>query len=282
MRRFTYGLMALAFALLSVGVARATTKADIDAFLKSTTYLVLHKNQMSEWNFKMPDAVRQSWTLTPFQVINYQQFEQMRHDPDKSFIIRMKFKFPEDKIKAPYKFMVIVRGAKTDDLNAMPELASMPLGYASSDQDSWAYKLEGLLRFAQHHILYLQQHPDQIGKNPLLIYNKNLPSLKGKELWLVKSDLTAKVNSVSKIRKYYDGRVRIVAKEDIRKAIKAKRKDVVYLHKVGPEGHLTKARVYKALLGAGDDRMYYFDYHNYSKKKGDGLLKKDFKRLNKR
>ncbi len=282
MRRITQNLLLLALTLLSVATARATTKADIDAFLSSTTYVVLHKNQMSEWNFKLPDAVKQSWTLTPFKVINYQEFERMRHDESKSFIVRMQFKFPEDKIKAPYKFLCIVRGAKTKDLNAMPELASIPLGYDGTSQDSWGYKLEGLLRFAQQHIVFQHKHPEHIGKNPLLIYNKDLPSLQGKELWLVKEDLTSKVNTLAKIREVYKGKVRIASPEEIQQAIKEKRQDVVYLHKVGPEGHLTKARIYKALLGAGDDRMYYFDYHNYTKRNGDGLLVKDFKRLEKR
>ena len=40
--------------------------------------------------------------------------------------------------------------------------------------------------------------------------------------------------------------------------------------------------MYKCLIGAGDDKFYYFDYHMMSASKGDGLLKEDFKRLNRR
>ena len=68
----------------------------------------------------------------------------------------------------------------------------------------------------------------------------------------------------------------------IEKAIAEKNPNVVYLHKVGPEGGRLQARCYKVVLGAGDDQIYYFDYHTVSKSEGDGLLDSDFKKMNKK
>ena len=91
--------------------------------------------------------------------------------------------------------------------------------------------------------------------------------------------MAPEVRSQAAIRKVYNGVVRIVTPDDIEQAVDARRQDVVYLHKVGPERSGIKARIYKCLIGAGDDKFYYFDYHMMSKKKGDGMLKSDFRRL---
>jgi hypothetical protein len=60
-----------------------------------------------------------------------------------------------------------------------------------------------------------------------------------------------------------------------------KDKNVVFLHKVGPEGSKLKARVYKILIGAGDSNFYYFDYHKVSPRKPDAFLEFDLKKIGK-
>ncbi len=260
------------------------TPADIQRFFTTTTYVVTDRGQMTDWNFKIPAAVKKSWTITPYKIIDDVEFEKLRHDPDKSFIVRLKERFPGDRIKAPYVFMNVVMGCPAKSVTDMPEIAAFPLGYFEADQDSWGYKLEGFLRFMQKHILLLKEKPELIKHNPLQYYNKDMGDIRkaGKEFWVVQKDLDQKVNTLEKIQKYYKGVVRIVSPDDIEKAIEEKRTDVVYLHKVGPEHMDRKARIYKAILGAGDDKLYYFDYHNFTRKKGDGFLYKDFKRINKR
>lgn len=255
---------------------------DLEHFFETTTYVVLDNNPMSEWNMKMQELAKRHWHITPLKFINDNEFENLRKDMDKSFIVRMKFRFPKDKVKANYIYFSIVNGAAVHSMTDMPEICSVPLGYETADQSSWAYKLGSLLQFAQKHIEKLKEDPSIMGKNVLQYYNKNIADIKGKELWVVQNDLAPEVRSLSNIRKAYKGVVRIVTTEDIEKAINDRRTDVVYLHKVGPERSNVKARIYKCLIGAGDDKFYYFDYHMMSSRKGDGLLKEDFKRLNRR
>ena len=83
----------------------------------------------------------------------------------------------------------------------------------------------------------------------------------------------------SRIKKVYPYKFRIVTKEDIEEAIKNRDPDVVFLHKVGPEGTKVNARCYKMVIGAADANFYYFDYHKISEKKPDGLLSQDFKKM---
>lgn len=255
---------------------------DLNHFFQTTTYVVLDNNPISEWNMKMQEHAKRHWHITPLKFITDTEFETLRKDIDKSFIVRMKFRFPKDKVKANYIYFSIVNGAAVNSMTDMPEICSVPLGYETADQGSWSYKLGSLLQFAQKHIQKLKSDPSTMGQNVLQYYNKNMSYMKGKELWVVQSDLAPDVRSLSSIRKAYDGVVRIVTVEDIEKAIDDRREDVVYLHKVGPERSNVKARIYKCLIGAGDDNFYYFDYHMMSSRKGDGLLKDDFRRLNRR
>lgn len=255
---------------------------DINTFLKNPLYVVLDNNPMSEWTIKIREAVEKGWTLTKYQFINDTEFEQMRGDINKSFLVRIKFRFPDDKVRAFYNFMTFTNGSAVKDVVDMPEVCSIPLGYDAVAQDFWSYKLLSFVRFAEKHIKLINENPSLISANPLDYYNRNIPDLKDKEIWMTENDLAQDMRSIVKVRDAYSGIVRIVKPEDIENAIAEKKENVVFLHKVGPEGTRMHARVYKTILGAADDKLYYFDYHMMSRSKGDGFLKKDFKRISKR
>lgn len=252
---------------------------DIKTFLGTTTYVVLEDNPMSEYNFKIKKAVENSWKITPYEFITAAQFEEMRKDIDKSFMVKLQVKFSGDKLEATYHFLSVMLGAAVMRHTDMPDICSVPLGYSSVDEDSYTYKLESLVRFTQNHIRMLDQNPDLIKSNIFQHYNKNRKETQGKELWLLEKDLDKGVRSLSAIRKAYPHTVKIVTADDIEKAIEEKNENVVFLHKVGPEGTRLQARCYKILIGAGDDQFYYFDYHMISKKNGDGFLASDFKKI---
>jgi hypothetical protein len=232
---------------------------DIKTFLGTTTYVVLEDNPMSEYNFKIKKAVENSWKITPYEFISATEFEEMRNDISKSFLVKLQVKFSGDKLEASYHFLSVVLGAAVTKHTDLPDICSVPLGYSTVDEDSYTYKLESLVRFAQNHIRVLDEDPSLIKANIFQHYNKNRKGTSGKELWLLEKDLDKSVRSLAAIRKKYP--------------------NVVFLHKVGPEGTRLQARCYKILIGAGDDQFYYFDYHMISKKKGDGFLASDFKKI---
>jgi hypothetical protein len=254
---------------------------DIKTFLGTTTYVVLEENPMSDYNFKIKKAVEDSWTITPYEFITAKQFEEMRKDIDKSFLVKLQLKFSGDKLEATYNFICIVLGAAVKKHTDMPDICSVPLSYSSVPEDSYTYKIESLIRFAQNHIRMLDQNPKLIKSNIFKQYNKFKKEVKGKELWLLERDIEPSTRSLTDIRKNYPNPVKIVSQDDIEKAIAEKNKNVVFLHKVGPEGTRLQARCYKILIGAGDDQFYYFEYHmiNTKKKKGDGFLAGDFKKI---
>jgi hypothetical protein len=164
----------------------------------------------------------------------------------------------------------------------MPDIASVPLAYYSVEEDNYIYKLAILVRFIQQHALLIRERPEIVSANVLQHYNDNMKDIKEKTLYLLEEELAPDVNSTARIKKVYPYKFRIVTKEDITEAIKNRDENVVFMHKVGPEGTKLDARCYKVIIGAADANFYYFDYHKISSKNPDGMLEQDFKKLAKK
>ena len=282
MKRFVLIMLTLCIGLSTFAERNLVRPEDIKAFLKSTTYVVLDDNPMAAYNFKIKEAVEKSWTITPFKFISTKEFETMRKDIDKSFLVLIQMKFDKDKIQAVYNFLSLSMGAAVNKITDMPDICSVPLSYKDVPEDSYVYKIESLIRFMQNHIKLLDQDPKLIKGNIFDYYNKNTKDIKGKELWVVENDLEKNTRALAQIRKNYSYTVKVVTPENIEKAIADKNPNVVFLHKVGPQGTRLQARCYKIVFGAGDDQIYYFDYHTITKSEGDGLLDSDFKKMNKK
>lgn len=282
MKRITLFTLLICFSISIFAERNLVRPEDVKAFLKSTTYVVLDDNPMSGYNFKMKEVIEKSWSITPYKFITTKEFDKMRQDIDKSFLVLVQMKFDKDKIPAVYNFLCVSMGAAVKNITDMPDVCSIPLSYDKVPEDNYIYKLEGLVRFIQNHIKLIDQNPALIKNNIFDYYNKNTKDIKGKELWVVENDLEKNTRALAQIRKNYNYTVKVVTTETIEKAIAEKNPNVVYLHKVGPEGGRLQARCYKVVMGAGDDQIYYFDYHTISKSEGDGLLDSDFKKMNKK
>jgi len=281
MKRIVFISLLICFSLSIFAERNLVRPEDVKAFLKSTTFVVLEDNPMAAYNFKIKDAIEKSWTITPYKFISTKEFETMRSDIDKSFLVLIQMKFDKDKIPAVYNFLSLSMGAAVKNITDMPDVCSLPLSYFSVPEDEYIYKIEGLIRFMQNHIKLIDQNPTLIKGNIFEYYNKNTKDIKGKELWVVESDLEKTTRALAQIRKNYSYTVKVVTADNIEKAIAEKNTNVVYLHKVGPAGTRLQARCYKIVLGAGDDQIYYFDYHTITKSEGngDGLLVSDFKKM---
>ena len=255
------------------------TAADYEAFTKTRTLVVMDPNPMSDFNFKIQEVMKRHWTVTPFDFITEAEFERKKDDPSYSFLLTTTVTFEVDKTKARYTFLSLLMGDSDAKVRDMPDLISIPLSYVRVEETSYAYKMDAFVRFIQDHVRLMQQDPSLIAKNPLKYYNKNTKSLAGKTLLVRKEDLQNTVDSEAKIKKVYPHKVKVVGEEEIMEAIERQDPDVVFLHKVGPEGGNFKARCYKIIIGAADSQFYYFDYHTISKSTPDRLLLKDLKNM---
>lgn len=255
------------------------TTDDINGFFNTKTMVVLLDNPLLEYNMVIKEVMEQEWTITPYEYITFKEFEELRRDPQYSFLYMSQVTFENDKTDARYRFLHLSLGGDYFRKDQMPDIASVPLAYYSVDEDNYIYKLGILVRFIQNHAILVKEKPNIVSANVLQHYNDNMKDIKQKTLYVLEEELAPEVNSTARIKKVYPYKFQIVTKEDITEAIKDRDENKVFLHKVGPEGTKMNARCYKVIIGAADAKFYYFDYHKISSKKGDGLLESDFKKM---
>ncbi len=253
--------------------------ADYTSFFNTKTLVVMDNNPMSDFNMKIKEVMKSVWTVTKYDFIPTKDYEAKRKDPGYSFLMITTVTFEKDDTKARYSFLSLLLGKDVYSESDMPDICSVPLSYVRVDEESYIYKLEAFVSFAQNHALLMSKNTDLISKNPFKYYNNNIKDLKGKKLLLVESDLVPSLRNEAKLKKLYPYEVEIVTKEEVEEAIERKDPDVVFLHKVGPEGTKFKARCYKILVGAADSQFYYFDYHMVSESEPDAISEKDIKRM---
>ncbi|MBN2215100.1 MAG: hypothetical protein JW723_12730 [Bacteroidales bacterium] len=282
MRKIILLLLCSAFIRAAQAQGYVPTREDIDAFFTTKTLVVLEDNPLMEYNLNIREVMQREWNITDYDFISSKEFEEKRMDPIYSFIFMTRVTFENDKTDAEYRFLHLSLGGDYFRLNQMPDIASVPLSYYNVDEDNYAYKLGILVRFIQKHALLIKERPEIVSANVLKHYNDNIREIKDKTLYLLENELAKEVNSVARIKKIYPYRIRIVTREEIEQAIKDRDENIVFLHKVGPEGTKLNARCYKVIIGAGDANFYYFDYHQISDKNPDGFLASDFKKLAKK
>jgi hypothetical protein len=257
------------------------TPEDLDHFFETKTLVVKNKNPLNMIDGEIKEIMEKEWELTEWEMIEFAEFEEKRQDPGYSFLFLTTVIFEKDKLQAKYKFLNLSLGGDYFNLNQMPDLVSVPVAYANVEDESYVYKLGILVRFIQKHILYIREHPEVISSNVFKNYNDNMKDVKTKTLYLLPGEMAKNVNSNSRINEIYPHPFKLVEKDDIREAINNHDDNIVFLHKVGPEGTRLDARCYKVLIGASDASFYYFDYHMINAKNPDGFLAKDLKKISK-
>lgn len=266
-------------ALLASAQQHVPVLDDYQRFLKSKTYVVLDDALMSDYNMRIREIMARSWNITPYEIITSAEFEKIKNNPDHSFLLTTIVTFDKDKTKARYNFLSLLMGQPKADVRTMPDLCSLPLSYLRVEEESYHYKLEAFVLFMQNHVRNVLANEKLIGDKGFRQYNRERGSLAGKKLLLTKEDLARELQNPKTIAANYPYEFEIVTREEIADAIARQDPDVVFLHKVGPEGTRIRARVYKLLVGAADSKLYYWDYQMIKHATDDAFQMKDLKRL---
>jgi len=250
----------------------------IEDFFSSRT-MVVDANPLIGYNIAIRDAVSKYWTITPYEIITANQFNDLRSDPALSFIFLSKVQLERDRQDAVYLYMNIVMGANVSDITALPELLSIPLAYTGVDEDSYVEVLPLMLRFAQIHINNLKEARNPRSLNNLRYYNRNSRTLRNMTLLVQESDLSEEVNTIEKIQAVYSGTVKIVTSEEIEQTIEEKRPNTAILHQVSPSEDDNAGRSYRQIYGAESGNLYYFNHQRITQRRPAGMLARDFRQI---
>jgi hypothetical protein len=274
-----FALLVLSALVAAAQVRPYPTVADAEKFKSSETCVVMESNQISFYNAEIKNAVNQYWKVTPVKFITESEFNLTRTDPSRSFIVLTITNFSNDKSGSAYDFLNLLLGADVENLDELPEFCAIPLSFAGAPEEEYSYKLGLIIRFMQYHADLVMKNPTTSALRYLKYYNKNVPDIKGKTILVKEDDLAPEINTEERIRAYYPNSVRIVDEDEIMRAIEEKEKDVLIVHKVGPDGVKQTGTCMKMLIGTDDAVMYYYDSHLVDSKNANGLLISDLKRL---
>ncbi|UCG28182.1 MAG: hypothetical protein JSV24_02145 [Bacteroidales bacterium] len=255
------------------------TGRDIDLFMKSKTMVVLEASVFSDFNIYIKNTIEQKWKITPYEFVNYDEFENLRTDSSYSFLVLTQTSFERDKASVYYNFLNLLLGADVKYLSEMPEFCSMPLSYSQVEEPRYPPKLGLIIDFMQQHVRNLAADPGNTLLRNLSYYNKNSNLVKNKMLLVTSGDLAGEVNTPTKIKATYPHEFKLVSEEEVIEAIENMEPNTVIVHKVGPEDTNRTGWCYKILFGTDDSKLYFFDNHTLSSKRPDGLLERDFRRL---
>jgi hypothetical protein len=253
------------------------SKEEIKQFMASKTCVVLEADPF--YNAYIKEAVKNFWTITPYEFIEVKEFNVRRLDPAYSFIVLTETNFDRDKSGSVFNFINLLEGKKVDKLVELPEICAVPLSFLGADDYEYGFKLGVILSFMQKHAKMISEDPSLTGRRYLKYYNKNVPDVIKKTILVREEDLSPAISTIEKIKAIYKYDIRIVDEDSIRDAIARKAPNTLILHKVGPAGNWKNGYCFVMLIGADDAEMYYYNYHLVDAKSPNGLLESDLKRL---
>lgn len=256
------------------------TPGQIDKFMRSKTLVVLEEGIFSTFNGVIKKAMQETWTLTPFEFIDYDTFKKKKKDPSYSFLILTETGFESDKSSVHYDFLNLILGDSVNNISRMPEFCSFPLSYTGIDDPIYPVMMPLILKFMQEHVREMTTLKNPRSLKKLRYYNHNIPHIRNFTLWIARKDLAPDIRSEKAISALYKHPVKLVTRDELMEQIADPAEPFVFLFKVGPEGTAKSGRVYKIILGS-DGRIYYFNFHLLSEKLPDGLLRTDLKRIGK-
>lgn len=269
--------------LVALGQAHAAersmvTSNQLATFFNSTTYVVTTNDNIIFDAF-LNDAVKRLWTVTPYKIVGQDEFETLRTDEKNSFLIITKVVESKDKHKRPYLYLSLLMGSKdaNKSLDKMTEVASIPLACESADGDIPATMLNPMVLFVQKHAENIKQKSFKERvlasfQQRLQVYNYNMSQLKGKVIYICKSDVDANVD-VSEIEAAHGSIFRFVEDDDVARVVNEKEPNTAIAFTVYPQGTEKGAYGYKMIMDV-DGSLYYYYYE--TKPKNFLFQKNDF------
>jgi len=280
MKKALLSVLVLCFTVTLFSQAPFPSREEIDQFSKSKTCVVLEDDPLSDFNFFIKDAMKEYWTITPYEFITVSDFNVRRISNSLSFIVLTDTNFDKDKSNSVFNFINLLQGKNVNKLGEMPEICAVPLSFAGEEDSEYGYKLGAILSFMQKHARLIMEDPSKTGRKYLRFYNENIPAAMGKTILFKKEDLAPEISTIERIRAVYKNKAEIVTEEDIVNAIQNKTPNTLILHKVGPVGeNIREGYCFKMLIGTDDANMYYYNQHLIDKKNPNGFLAADLKRL---
>ena len=84
-------------------------------------------------------AIRSYYDITPYEFVTYssKEWEEVRLDPTKSFLLQNTVFYNNDKTKAKYDFLCVQLGGDYKLVQDMPDIANIPISYDGVERNNF-------------------------------------------------------------------------------------------------------------------------------------------------
>lgn len=282
MKRLTILLIILATALQAFSQIKIPmgNKSEVEKFYKTTTYVVMKNEFMSDYNDAIKAAVEKHWTATPVKYVKASEFEKLRHDDDKSFLVINIAYFEGDDTK--FEFLILsLGGSKYKTVNDMPTLCAVPLCYqGDEDEGKYTYKLGAMVKHCQTHVEICRKHPELTKEKIIDYYIDNSSSLAGKKLYLLKNDVSDDLRSNSALKSAYPN-AEFATAEQIEELTNSNDDKALIVHIVNPYDSNGQQYCIKIIIDT-KGLIYYYDFQKLKKNTYGHITSDDLKKLSKK
>lgn len=256
-------------------------KSEVEKFYKTTTYVVLKNDFMCDYNDAIKVAVEKHWTATPVKYVKASEFEKLRHDDDKSFLVINIAYFDGD--DARFEFLILsLGGSKYKTVNDMPTLCAVPLCYYDDeDEDKYTYKLGAMLKHCQTHVALCREHPELTKETILDYYTANTGNLADKTLYLRKDDVSDDLRSNSALKSAYPYNIEFATAEQIEELTNSNDDKALIVHIVNPYDSNGQQYCIKIIIDT-KGLIYYYDFQKLKKNTYGHITSDDLKKLSKK
>lgn len=283
MKRLTLLTITLAIAIQVLGQIKIPvgTKSEVSKLYSTTTYVVLKDEFMSDYNDAITEAVNAHWKITPIKFVKESEFNKLRYDDDKSFLMINLVYFEDDKSKTKFDFLILSLGGKYKTINDMPTLCAIPLCYSGDDDEKYIYKIGAMVKHCQSHIEICRSHPELNKENMLDFYMKNTNDASSQKLLLLKDEVSSELRNNAALKANYTYDAEFVSKEQIETSIKNNDKGLI-VHIISPLSKSELPYCVKIIIDTQKGMIYYYDTQKLKKNTDGYILPSDLKKLAKK
>lgn len=260
------------------------SRSEIGRFFTTTTYIVVKNDIFAEYNSAIKEVVEKFWTITPYKFINETDFQTLRYDNEKSFIVINQVYFEKDRSKTLFEFLILTIGGKARTINDMPTLCAVPLCYKGAPESDYIYKLGLFVKFIQKHMEVTRNNSNLNSDNISDFYKENSGSVSNKKLYVLTTDLESDIRNPVAFKNVYSHPFKFSTNEEIEELIMNADSQAIILHKIGQHNkdELYSSKCVKIIIDTKDAGIYYYDFHNVNKRNLNVFLSKDLRELAKK
>lgn len=262
-------------AVMAAQAQITTKKVKIEDFTEKVTKVVLSGNMFYDSTLK--EAVREHWTISPYEFCSIEDFQEMKTDADYYFLIKVKGQFRKESGPG-IEFLSLLKGGPEAEkgLDKMLELITFPYAAVDSPSGRETVFLPLMLNIVQQHVLS-SIATDIVAYSPLIAYSNNIGKIKGKQVIMAEEDLSADVLQLED--DYLKAPIVVTDMDTADEYVAGNVADAVVSYTVCPEDPQPGAFCYKMLVNAEDGELYYFRKHRITRKTGPGFLVEDMNRI---